>query len=55
MQIKAAMKERLMSLKTTAPIPYRKQNFGDYDIDSLQLKPGLEQEGEAGFAMHIMK
>ncbi len=49
------MKERLLTLDTTPPIPYRKQNFGDYEIPSLLLKPGLEQPGETGYSMHIKK
>jgi hypothetical protein len=51
-QIKADLKERLLTLDTTEPIPFRKQNFGDYTMPELQLKPGLEQEGETGFSIH---
>ncbi|CUB03841.1 Flavodoxin-like fold [Marinomonas fungiae] len=34
------------------PIPFRKQNFGDYSIPDMQLKSGLETSGTAGFAIH---
>ncbi len=54
-QIQAAMKERLLSLDTTEPIAYRKQNYGDYTMPDLELKPGLEQQGETGFNMHVIK
>ncbi|EIE23280.1 flavo protein [Coccomyxa subellipsoidea C-169] len=53
--IQAAMKERLLTLDTTEPIPYRKQNYGDYTIPDLQLQPGLEQEGDTGFDIHIKR
>lgn len=36
-----ALAERLATLATDAPIPYRSQNGGDYD-ESLVLKPGVE-------------
>lgn len=32
---------RLDTLQETAPIPYRMQNSGDYEIPSLELKAGL--------------
>lgn len=37
------------------PIAYRRQNFGDYEIPSMELKTGLEQPGETGFSIHISK
>ncbi|BDA50269.1 NAD(P)H dehydrogenase [quinone] 1 [Coccomyxa sp. Obi] len=54
-QICADMKERLLTLDTVEPIAYRKQNFGDYTMPGLELKPGLEQPGETGFAIHTKK
>ncbi|CAL8465225.1 g4760 [Coccomyxa elongata] len=54
-KICADMKERLLTLDTTEPIAYRKQNFGDYTMPGLELKPGLEQPGETGFAIHTQK
>lgn len=49
------MKERLLSLDTTEPIAFRRQNYGDYTMPELELRPGLEQEGETGFNIHIKK
>lgn len=40
-QHEAALAQRLATLATVEPIPYRSQNGGDYD-DNLVLKPGLE-------------
>ncbi|VVE66936.1 NAD(P)H dehydrogenase [Pandoraea captiosa] len=47
-----ALGARLDSLATTAPIPYRRQNHGDYDIPALTLKNGIA-DGKTGFAAHI--
>ncbi len=38
-------------LFTTEPIPFRRQNFGDYDIPALTLRPELAP-GVVGFAAH---
>lgn len=46
------LRDRMRTLATVAPIPYRIQNGGDYLIPSLQLRPGLEKPGAAGFALH---
>lgn len=54
-QICADMKERLLTLDTSEPIAFRKQNFGDYTMPGLELKPGLEVPGETGFAIHTKK
>ncbi len=51
----ASLKERMLTLDTTEPIAYRKQNFGDYTMPALELKPGLEEPGETGFAIHTKK
>ena len=48
-----AWKERLRTLESTEPVPYRRQNFGDYEIPSLRLKQGLESAGTSGFALHV--
>ncbi|WP_329475585.1 NAD(P)H-dependent oxidoreductase [Kribbella sp. NBC_01484] len=48
-----AWKEKLLSLETTEPIAFRRQNFGDYEIPSLQLKEGLEVPGRKGFGLHV--
>jgi NAD(P)H dehydrogenase (quinone) len=46
------LRERMRTLATTAPIPYRRQNGGDYLIPSMQLRPGLGDDGATGFALH---
>ncbi|MBB5825846.1 NAD(P)H-dependent oxidoreductase [Micromonospora carbonacea] len=46
-------RERLLTLETTAPIAFRRQNFGDYEIPSLRLKEGLEAPGRRGFGLHV--
>ncbi|MFE3445058.1 NAD(P)H-dependent oxidoreductase [Nocardia sp. NPDC059180] len=48
-----AWEQRLLTLDSTAPIAFRRQNFGDYEIPSLQLKPGLEPAGRTGFGLHV--
>jgi len=47
------LRMRLRALDTTAPIPYRRQNAGDYLIPSMKLKPGLGAPGATGFALHL--
>jgi len=49
----AELRQRMDSLWTQAPIPYRKQNAGDYEVPSMTLKPGLESAGARGFALHL--
>ncbi|HLW26841.1 MAG TPA: NAD(P)H-dependent oxidoreductase [Kiloniellales bacterium] len=44
---------RMRTLGTTAAIPYRRQNDGDYLIPTMQLRPGLEHPGASGFALHL--
>jgi len=51
--IESELAARLDALWTQAPIPFRRQNFGDYDIPALTLKPGLENEGAGGFRLHL--
>lgn len=46
------LRERMRTLTTTAPIPYRQQNGGDYQIPTMELKAGLEAPGTVGFALH---
>ncbi|MBF6344755.1 NAD(P)H-dependent oxidoreductase [Nocardia cyriacigeorgica] len=48
-----AWQERLLMLESTEPIPFRRQNFGDYRLPSLELKPGLEPAGRTGFGLHV--
>ena len=47
------LRERMRTLATTSPIPYRRQNGGDYLIPSMQLRGGLEASGATGFALHV--
>lgn len=47
-----ALGERLDALFETAPIPYRTQNGGDYEIPSMLLKPGLSA-GREGLDIHL--
>ncbi len=46
------LRERMRTLATTAPIPYRRQNDGDYLIPGLQLRPDIDEPDLAGFALH---
>lgn len=48
-----AWEQRLLTLDSTEPIAFRRQNFGDYEIPSLRLKEGLEPAGRSGFALHV--
>lgn len=47
------LRDRMRTLGSTAPIPYRRQNGGDYLIPSLQLRPELGDPKAAGFALHL--
>ncbi|MGU7772787.1 NAD(P)H-dependent oxidoreductase [Burkholderia sp. MR1-5-21] len=47
-----ALGARLDSLWETSPIPFRRQNFGDYDIPALTLKAEIAPE-RVGFAAHV--
>jgi len=51
-EVKARLGERLDTLWTTAPIPFRTQNAGDYLIPALTLREGLAP-GVSGFAAHL--
>lgn len=46
------LRDRMRTLSTTPPIPYRRQNGGDYLIPSMNLRAGLGDPGAAGFALH---
>jgi NAD(P)H dehydrogenase (quinone) len=43
----------MQTLFSAKPIPYRKQNHGDYAIPSMQLRPELGDPGALGFALHV--
>ena len=47
------LKERMRTIETTAPIPYRMQNGGDYQVPSLELRPELGDPGASGFDLHV--
>ncbi|AOB31217.1 NAD(P)H dehydrogenase [Bordetella sp. H567] len=47
-----ALGQRLDTLWTTDPIPFRKQNAGDYLIPALTLRPELAP-GRSGFGIHV--
>ncbi|GLW11876.1 NAD(P)H dehydrogenase (quinone) [Microtetraspora sp. NBRC 13810] len=51
--IAKAWEQRLLTLESTEPIAFRRQNFGDYEIPSLHLKEGLEPAGRSGFGLHV--
>jgi NAD(P)H dehydrogenase (quinone) len=51
-QIERELGERLDNLQTTAPIPFRRQNGGDYDIPALTLREELSPD-VSGFAAHL--
>jgi len=44
--------ERLDNLEKTAPIPFRKQNAGDYDIPALTLREDIAP-GQSGLGIHV--
>jgi NAD(P)H dehydrogenase (quinone) len=46
------LRARMRTLATTPPIPYRKQNGGDYLIPSMQLRAGLSDPDASGFRLH---
>lgn len=48
-----AFEQRLLTLESTEPIAFRRQNSGDYELPSLQLREGLETSGRTGFGIHV--
>lgn len=46
------LRQRMRTLFTAPPIPYRMQNAGDYSIPSMQLHPEINP-GVSGFAAHL--
>jgi NAD(P)H dehydrogenase (quinone) len=47
------LRDRMRTFATTPPLPYRRQNGGDYLIPSLQLRPDLGDPDATGFALHL--
>jgi NAD(P)H dehydrogenase (quinone) len=46
------LRGRMRALAATPPIPFRRQNGGDYLIPSMQLRADLGAPGASGFALH---
>lgn len=46
-------RERLATLETTAPIPFRSATSGDYAPKTRELRPGLEAPNTNGFRLHL--
>ncbi|WP_425317858.1 NAD(P)H-dependent oxidoreductase [Pseudomonas nitroreducens] len=51
-QIERELGERLETLQTTAPIPFRRQNGGDYQIPALTLRDEINPQA-TGFTAHL--
>ncbi|KDB09617.1 Ribosyldihydronicotinamide dehydrogenase (quinone) [Burkholderia sp. lig30] len=51
-QTRDALGRRLDALWTTPPIPFRRQNAGDYEIPALTLRADVAP-GRVGFAAHV--
>ena len=51
-ETRAALGRRLDELWTTQPIPFRRQNAGDYEIPALTLKDEIVP-GKVGYAVHL--
>ena len=47
------LRERMRTIETTPPIPYRQQNAGDYLIPSMQLRTELGDPDATGFTLHL--
>ncbi|KAI1609119.1 Ribosyldihydronicotinamide dehydrogenase [Exophiala viscosa] len=45
------LRKRVQTSSSTDPIPYRRQNFGDYDIPALTLRDDIDS-GNQGFRIH---
>jgi NAD(P)H dehydrogenase (quinone) len=50
--VQEALGQRLDALATTRPIPFRRQNGGDYRIPELTLDPGIAS-GQTGLGIHL--
>lgn len=51
-KLREELGQRLDNLWKTAPIPFRQQNAGDYDIPALTLRPDIAA-GESGLGIHV--
>lgn len=50
-QVQAELAARLDTLATVAPVPFRPQNAGDYDIPAMTLREPIAP-GRTGFGIH---
>ncbi|WP_338761313.1 NAD(P)H-dependent oxidoreductase [Massilia sp. METH4] len=50
--VREAFTQRLDSLESTAPIPFRRQNGGDYDIPALTLREDIAP-AQTGLRIHL--
>ena len=48
-----ALRHRMRLLFETVPIPFRRQNGGDYAIPAMELNPQVVRPDLTGFAAHI--
>ncbi|MFT3800980.1 MAG: NAD(P)H-dependent oxidoreductase [Burkholderiaceae bacterium] len=51
----SALRDRMRSLETTEPIPYRSLNGGDYEFPGQTLRPELGAADAFGFRLHVRK
>jgi NAD(P)H dehydrogenase (quinone) len=51
--IAASLRARMSELFATPPIPFRRQNGGDYAIPSMELRPHADPQ-PSGFAAHLI-
>lgn len=51
-RLKSELGQRLDDLPVTPPIPFRRQNAGQYDIPALTLRSDIET-GRHGFGVHV--
>ncbi len=47
------LRERMRTLENAAPIPFRRQNGGEYSIPHLELHPQFGAVGVSGFSLHL--
>lgn len=52
-RVAGGLRERMRTIATTRPIPYRRQNGGAYLIPSMLLRPELGPPEGSGFALHL--
>ncbi|ULB12285.1 NAD(P)H-dependent oxidoreductase (plasmid) [Cereibacter azotoformans] len=52
-QAAEGLRQRMRTLDSLRPIPFRRQNGGDYLIPELELRAELGAPGATGFALHL--